>query len=307
MASARGRSLARASSSRTSSRTIGHGAFARQVRRVIRRRDQQIERRILDHELEALPRVVGVERHERAGRLQRPEDRDDHVDRAIDRDPDPPFTAEPARPQQPGEAVGLAVEPAIRERARGVRHGHRVRLTRRHLLDEPVQRRGPAVRDRGPVPFVDDLTALLVAEHRDVAEPGGAGAAQRPQHRGEVVELGLEGAGGERARIERQPERQLLAREDDEQEREVGLLDDAEIADAQVRDLRLAPRVERIVLEHHEGVEQVGAAAADRSTPGSRRAACTRTTAPGPSALAARGAIRPAPVPRRRWRGSAGR
>src|SRR4029079_6654321 len=70
---------------------------ARQACRMRGGRDEQVERRVADHELETRDGIVWTGRADRAARLQRAEDGDDHLDGTIDRDPDTPLTPEAAR------------------------------------------------------------------------------------------------------------------------------------------------------------------------------------------------------------------
>ena len=140
------------------------GSCARSAARVT----QQRGARIGEHEGEALGRVVGVERQIGAAGLEDAEERDQHVERALQAEPDHDLGAHPVRAQMMRELARARIEFAIAQPRMLAHHRGGLRARR-----PPGRQTAPAgwARDRarGVVPRAQDAMALI--RRQDVQPP----------------------------------------------------------------------------------------------------------------------------------------
>ena len=116
-------------------------------------REQHRRLRVVQHEGEALGRIVGVERQVGAAGLEDAEERDDHLRRALDAQPHHHLGSDPERAQMMRQLARARIELAIGE-ARVLEH-HRGRIRGlRHLRREQLRQGGGRDRMRGVVPVV---------------------------------------------------------------------------------------------------------------------------------------------------------
>ena len=120
---------------------------------------------VVDDRRQALARVGGVERHQRAARLEHGEGGDRHLERALDADPHQPLGADAAAAQAVGHAVGAPVELLVGQALPREEDGRGARRARRLRLDLRVDDRG-GERRRRLVPLVEHLVALGAREER---------------------------------------------------------------------------------------------------------------------------------------------
>ncbi len=152
---------------------------------------------VLEHQVEPLAGIRRIERHVGPARLEHGEERHDHLRRALGVDPHPHLGPDPQRAQAAGQAVGPSIEVGVGE-ALG-REGERrslrraPRLRREELVDATIG----YPRNRGVVPFRDELPELPRAEEGQVGDP-------RLRRRGEPAEERLEAApqAGDRGGVE---------------------------------------------------------------------------------------------------------
>jgi hypothetical protein len=87
----------------------------RQRREQVRFADHHRGARVLQHERQAIARVTGVERHVGGPRGEHPQERDQHLQRAIEEDRHAPTGTHTEAPQVRGEAQGPLVQQAVAE------------------------------------------------------------------------------------------------------------------------------------------------------------------------------------------------
>ena len=138
-------------------------------------------RAVLQHESKALARIVAIERHVGAARLQHGQQADDHVDAALDAQADPDVRADAQAAQVVGNPVRAAVYLRIGERVLAVGHGERVGLLCRARLEDLVRAEVCGKDCRCPVPIGEDAAAF--GRGKDV--DGGQGALGGPIERAE--------------------------------------------------------------------------------------------------------------------------
>ena len=124
---------------------------------------------VFEHQQHALLRVLGVERHVGASRLEHGEERDDEVRLAIHQHAGQGLGAEPLRPQAARQPVGPAVQLAVGEPPLRGHERHPIGDPRRLGLEELVQAGLGPGRRAGVVEHGEELLALRAGQQREVA------------------------------------------------------------------------------------------------------------------------------------------
>ncbi len=213
--------------------------------------------RVREHEREALPRVVRVERHVRAPRLEHAVERHDHLDRPLHAHPDQRLGADPAPAQRVREPVRPRVEIPVRDRAALERDGERLRGPVHLGLEEIVQAAlSTVMREGGVVPALDHLPALGLREHGQGGEGAIGGVGDALEQRRQVAEHALDDRRVEAPRVVAQLQRERAPEHREQRERDARALDRARLPH---RDpARPLPQrlLHRVVLEHDHALEE---------------------------------------------------
>lgn len=137
---------------------------------------------VAEHVGDPVGRVSGVDGQVGGARLEDGPQCDDQVGGAGQCEGDGPLGARAVRDEQPGQAVGSAVEGAVGEDVIAVLDGDRVGVPVGGLPEEGGQREQRAVVG-GVVPFVQDLGAFAGFEQVEPADRGVLGACQEASTR----------------------------------------------------------------------------------------------------------------------------
>ena len=162
-------------------------------------REQHRRLGVVQHEGEALGRIVGVERQVGAAGLEDADQPDQHLQRALDAQSHHHLGTDPERAQMMRQLARARIELAIGEAL--VLEHHRGRIGGlRHLRREQLRQGGGRDRMRGVVPVVQDGAALVGAENVETADrPLGIGngsleqsneAARHRLHAGAIEQIG---------------------------------------------------------------------------------------------------------------------
>ncbi len=221
------------------------------------RGDHEGGRRVVEHVADAVGRVVGVERQIAGARLDDGERRDDQVRRPRQRERHQGSRSRAARHQLVGEPVGAGVQIRVAQPLRPAAQRRRVRGgggARRQLLAQGVARVGAG----GVVVRDEQRRPLLCAEQLQLGERQVGRVGERreePQHpSGQRRRL----LGGDQVGRVVEPQRQLVTGQHEQRQRIVGGVAALDARDRETGYGRAqGVRVQRIVLEDHDGVEQL--------------------------------------------------
>ncbi|MNQ70872.1 hypothetical protein D3C85_855230 [compost metagenome] len=99
--------------------------------------EQQAKATVFDHVVQAIQRVLRVQRHIGTARLENRQQPDDHFQRALQRQADPHLRADAPLTEPPGQTIGATIQLGITQGLSGEGQGRRVGA-RQHLLAEQV-------------------------------------------------------------------------------------------------------------------------------------------------------------------------
>ena len=138
--------------------------------------EQERRPAVLEHEPQPVGRVLGVEGHVRTTGLQDRQHGHEHLEAALDAEPDQHPGTDPHVPQLMGQPVGPRVERVVAERSLPEHRRRRLRPLRRPALDELVDGLHVGELRAGRVPLAEQLAALRIGEEGHLRErPGGVG------------------------------------------------------------------------------------------------------------------------------------
>ncbi len=217
---------------------------------------EHLDAAVRDHPCQAIRRIAGVERQVGGAGREHAEDGDRDGERALEAERHEVARADASRQQIARQPIGPRPELAVGQALFAAADGDRRRPERRRRREALVERHGRRRRRRlTRVPPGEELVTLGRREDGQrrrrpfgVDRHGRQEDLQVPQHPLD--------AGVVEATVVRQPERQLLARHHRQRQRVVGPLGDGEIADRELAEPRRERRIERVVLERHQAVEQ---------------------------------------------------
>ena len=221
--------------------------------------DQRAGADIVQHPCEAFRRMVEIQRHVKGARLQHGQNCDDAVHAAPKRQRDRRVAAHPGRVQPPGQPVGAAIQFRVSERLavalqrNGVRPRARLRLktAMQALALRIVRATGRRVPARG------QRAASFVAQQRHPRDAQRRAAAFKlAQHPRQHLHDPLRRRRRDPLAVEMQTQAQTLAGNRHHGQRVIGLLDHLDIAHAQLLAIAFRIRPRRVVLKHHQALEQ---------------------------------------------------
>ena len=186
----------------------------REVGRELGGRDDDPRAAVAQHVGDPVGRVVEVERQVGGARAHDPDQRDDHLRRARDRDRDDVLTNDAARDERSRERGGAVLELGVRQRVRLADDGGRIRIARRAALEGGCPRQlvdDPPARDRQ----VEHRTPLRRRQQLDRADARvGRAAADGVEHREQPLLVSAERVGQRQdERTAGLPRRVLAARD----------------------------------------------------------------------------------------------
>ncbi len=214
----------------------------------------QAGRGVLDDHPEPLGRVLGVERDVGGAGLHDREQRDHQVDRPRQGDPDHGTAPDAARGQHAGQPVGTGDELGPGHRVRPAHDRGGVRVCQRPCVDQVDD----GVRCDivpGVVPPPDQL-AFGVGQHLQVPHRHRRRRDHRTQHPREPGRNGFDEPGGETTAAVVEAEGQPLAGQHDQAQRVVVGVAAGHAGDHDAVRGTGGCRVHRVVLEHHDRVEE---------------------------------------------------
>ena len=214
-----------------------------------------------EHERQPLGRVGRIHRHVGAASLEHGQQRDGHLDRALDAQPDQHLRPDPARPQVVGELVRARVQLPVAQPLLAVDDRDRVRAARGLGLDEILDAGRARAVGRGRVPLDEHALALGRRQERQVVEPL-IRVGQHPlEHCLQVREDARAGVGREAGSVEGDLEREPGAGVGDHLERVVGPAAAARAADLEpgpvsTGDPVVPGALGRVVLDDDDALEE---------------------------------------------------
>ena len=218
--------------------------------------EDDLEPGVLDHEGEAIPRVLGIERQVRAARPEHAVERDHHLEAALHVDADEHVGPDAALAERVGDAVGARVELAVAELLALEDDGDRVGRPRRLVGDQLVDRPILRVGEPGVVPADQVLLALGGAEQWQSAEPRARHRDEPFEQGGEVAEHALDPPRVEAGGVEAEAEQERGAERALQRERVGRALHGAGRGEREAAPALLQRLLDRLVLEHHEALEE---------------------------------------------------
>ena len=126
---------------------------------------------VRQHEGQPVGRIIRIQRHVRAARLQNAQQPDHHLQRTLHTNPHEHIRTDPALDEVLRQLVGAAIEFAVRQARLTERHRHRLGRARHLHRDQLMQANLAWIIDGLVVPFLEQLPPLGGRQQRQLAQP----------------------------------------------------------------------------------------------------------------------------------------